>query len=283
MATFRRFSQLTAAETISDTDLFAASQLSLDVTITAVTIAMSEIAGGLVDSASGFIAAGFAVGDQVNITGFTLPVNNLFSATITALTGGTMELSVDVSESSEDFLDEPEGESITVTKWETRRVSKVDLEAYEPESDGDWQGPPSTYTEALNELISRLALLEVEAGAQSIIVACSDETTALTTGDAKVTFRVPYNFALSSVKASVTTAPTGSNITVNIRADGSDILSTPITIEATEKTSTLATTQPVISDTSLTADQEIKIDLDAVGSTIPGAGLKVTLIGVPAA
>lgn len=285
MATFRRFSQLTAATTIADTDIFAASQLSLDVTITAATISMSEIAGGLVDSGSGFIAAGFAVGDQVNITGFTISANNLYSATITDLTSGTMQIVVDESESSQDILDEPEGDTVTVTKWETRRVSKLDLEAYEPSSDGEWQGsgPPGTYSEAIDELVARLAMLEVEAGNQSIIVACSDETTALTTGDAKVTFRVPYNFNLSAVKASVTTAPTGANITVNIRVDGSDILSTPITIEATEKTSILATTQPVISDASLTADQEVKIDLDAVGSTIPGAGLKVTLIGLPGA
>ena len=36
---------------------------------------------------------------------------------------------------------------------------------------------------------------------QSIIVAASDETTALTTGTAKVTFRMPYAFTLTSVRA----------------------------------------------------------------------------------
>ena len=37
---------------------------------------------------------------------------------------------------------------------------------------------------------------------ESIIVAASDETTALTTGSAKVTFRMPYAFTLTAVRAS---------------------------------------------------------------------------------
>jgi hypothetical protein len=110
-------------------------------------------------------------------------------------------------------------------------------------------------------------------------VAASDETTALTTGAAKVTFRMPYAYTLTAVRASVTTAPTGSVLTVDINEGGSTILSTKITIDAGEKTSTTAATPPVISDTSLADDAEITIDIDTVGSTIAGAGLKVWLIG----
>ena len=116
-----------------------------------------------------------------------------------------------------------------------------------------------------------------------IIVACSDETTALTTGTAKVTFRMPYAFTLSAVRASVTTAPTGSALTVDINEGGVSILSTKLTIDATEKTSTTAVTPPVISDASLADDAEITIDIDGVGSTVAGAGLKVILIGVRSA
>ena len=124
---------------------------------------------------------------------------------------------------------------------------------------------------------------QAQAGAQllSFVVPSSDETTDLTTGDAKVTFRMPYAFTLTKVKASVTNAPTGSGITVNIRENGVDILSTPITIDATDLTSESAGTPPVISDSSLADDAEMKIDLDAIGSTSPGTGLKVTLIGNP--
>jgi len=114
---------------------------------------------------------------------------------------------------------------------------------------------------------------------QCIPVAVSDETTALTTGTAKVTFRMPFAFTLSAVRASVTTAPTGSTLVVDINEGGTTILSTKISIDASEKTSTTAATAAVISDTALADDAEITIDIDQVGSTIAGAGLKVYLIG----
>ena len=113
----------------------------------------------------------------------------------------------------------------------------------------------------------------------AIPIAASDETTALTTGTAKVTFRMPFGFTLTGVRASVTTAPTGSVLTVDINEGGSSILSTKLTIDASEKTSTTAATPAVISDTALADDAEITIDIDTVGSTVAGAGLKVYLIG----
>lgn len=117
---------------------------------------------------------------------------------------------------------------------------------------------------------------------ESIIFPVGDETTALTTGTAKVTFRMPYAFMLSTVRASVTTAPAGSVLTVDINEGGVSILSTKLTIDASEKTSTTAVTPAVISDAALADDSEITIDIDTVGSTIAGAGLKVYLIGTAA-
>jgi hypothetical protein len=114
---------------------------------------------------------------------------------------------------------------------------------------------------------------------ETIIIACSDETTAVTTGTAKVTFRMPYAFTLSAVRSSVTTAPTGATLIVDINETGSTILSTKLSIDASEKTSTTAASAAVISDTSLADDAEITIDFDQVGSTIAGAGVKVYLIG----
>lgn len=114
---------------------------------------------------------------------------------------------------------------------------------------------------------------------ESFVIACSDETTALTTGTAKVTFRMPYAFTVSAVRASVTTAPTGSTLNVDINEAGVSILSTVITIDASEKTSTTAATPAVISDASIADDAEITIDIDQIGSTVAGAGLKVVLIG----
>ncbi len=131
------------------------------------------------------------------------------------------------------------------------------------------------YSAYLASLTSAAALKPVE----SLIIACSDETTAITAGNGKATFRMPYAFTLSAVRASVGTAPTGSTIIIDINEGGSTILSTKLSIDASEKTSTTAASAAVISDTALADDAEITIDFDQVGSTIAGAGVKVTLIG----
>lgn len=112
-----------------------------------------------------------------------------------------------------------------------------------------------------------------------IIIACSDEASNLSTGTAKVTFRMPFAFTVTAVRASVTTAPTGSTLIVDINESGATILSTKLSIDAGEKTSTTAATAAVISDAAIADDAEITIDIDQVGSTIAGKGLKVTLLG----
>lgn len=112
-----------------------------------------------------------------------------------------------------------------------------------------------------------------------IPIACSDESTALTTGAAKVTFRMPCAMTLVAVRASLTTAQaSGSIFTVDINEGGVSILSTKLTIDNTEKTSTTAATPAVISDTALADDAEMTIDIDRVGDGT-AAGLKVYLIG----
>ncbi len=113
----------------------------------------------------------------------------------------------------------------------------------------------------------------------NIQVAVSDETSDLVVGTSTLTFRMPHAMTLTDVRASVTTAPTGSVITVDINQTASTILSTKLTIDATEFTSESAATAPVISTSALTDDAEITIDIDTIGSTIAGTGLKVTLIG----
>lgn len=113
-----------------------------------------------------------------------------------------------------------------------------------------------------------------------ISIACSDETTDLTTGTAKATFRMPFAMTLTAVRASVTTAPTGSTLIVDINEGGTTIMTTnKLSIDATEKTSTTAATAPGITDSALADDAEITVDIDQVGSTVAGAGLKIYLIG----
>jgi len=118
-----------------------------------------------------------------------------------------------------------------------------------------------------------------QAKTEYLVLAASDESTALTTGTGKVTFRMPYAFTVSSVRASLTTAQaSGSIFTVDINEGGTTILSTKLTIDNTEKTSTTAATPAVISDTALANDAEITIDIDQIGDGT-AKGLKITLIG----
>jgi len=112
-----------------------------------------------------------------------------------------------------------------------------------------------------------------------IQLAASDETTALTTGTAKMTFRMPHAMTLTAVRASLTTAQaSGSIFTVDINQGGSSVLGTKLTIDNTEKTSTTAATSSTIVTPSLTDDAEITIDVDQIGDGT-AKGLKITLIG----
>lgn len=112
-----------------------------------------------------------------------------------------------------------------------------------------------------------------------IIVACSDEVTALTAGTGKVSFRMPYAFTVTAVRASLVTAQaSGSIFTVDINEAGTSILSTKLTIDNTETSSKTAATPAVISDATLADDALITVDIDQVGNGT-AKGLKITLIG----
>lgn len=136
---------------------------------------------------------------------------------------------------------------------------------YGPKSAGVWPagtslvGPAGTTTE-------------------SITIALSDLTSAITIGNSKESFRMPYAFTLTEVRAQLFTAQTsGSILTVDINENGTSILSTKLTIDNGEKTSVTAVTDAVISDAFLVDDAEITFDIDQIGS---GArGLKIMLIG----
>lgn len=113
---------------------------------------------------------------------------------------------------------------------------------------------------------------------EPVILAASDETTVITTGTAKATFRVPKAGNIGAVRASLSTAQvSGSIFTVDINKNGTSILSTKLTIDNTEKTSVTATTPAVISTATVAADDEISIDVDQVGNNT-AKGLKVAII-----
>jgi hypothetical protein len=108
-------------------------------------------------------------------------------------------------------------------------------------------------------------------------VACSDETTALTTGT-KAVIHLPYDFTLTEVIGALTSAQaSGSIFTADINKNGTSILSTKLTIDNGEETSITAATPAVISDTNLPKGTKVSFDIDQVGTG--GRGYKAYLVG----
>lgn len=105
--------------------------------------------------------------------------------------------------------------------------------------------------------------------------ALSDETTAITTGTAKLTWRAPFAFTVVSVRASLATASSSGIPTVDINDGGTTILSTKLTIDASEKTSTTAAVPAVISDTAIASDAEVTFDVDVAGTGAMGLKVKI--------
>jgi hypothetical protein len=105
------------------------------------------------------------------------------------------------------------------------------------------------------------------------IVPVSDETTVITTGTAKVTFRMPFAMTLASVRASLNVASSSGLPTFDVKESGTTIFSTKVTIDASELTSTTAATPAVLSDTALADDAEMTINIDVAGTGAKGAKL----------
>jgi len=119
---------------------------------------------------------------------------------------------------------------------------------------------------------------------QSFVIALSGETGDIETGTGVSYFRLPFGFTLTELpRASVSTAPAGSVLTVDINVGASTpatILSTKLTIDANEKTSISASTPCVLSSSVFNSDDIVSFDIDGVGSSTAGVGLKVELIGI---
>lgn len=108
-------------------------------------------------------------------------------------------------------------------------------------------------------------------------IACSDLTTDLTTGTNKGYFRAPFAMENLTFRASLIDASSSGSVTVDINKNGSTILSTKLTIDATEKTSTTAATPYVATSTTCVDDDEFTIDIDGAGAD--AKGLIVWFIG----
>lgn len=147
----------------------------------------------------------------------------------------------------------------------TPNVADADLFEVSVSSGGSWLSRKATFQEIYQSI------------PKTLTVAISDETTALTTGTGKITFRAPTAMVLTDVRASLSVAGgTSGTTTFDINEGGTTILSTKLTIDQGEKTSTTAATPVVISDANIADDAEITIDIDAITGDATEAGAKIT-------
>lgn len=139
---------------------------------------------------------------------------------------------------------------------------------------------PSQTSNARKALVTNGTALSFGYPEEVLTIAVSDETTAITTGTAKVTFRAPFAFTIPTgriPRASLATASTSGNPAIDINNGGNSIFTTTLTIDANEKSSFTAATPAVLNASylSFADDAEVTIDIDTAGT---GAkGLKVYL------
>lgn len=112
-----RITDLPEAASIDGTEYLEASKLSSTTTITATTISAQASDNSFNDSANGFGI--FAVGERVNVTGFSSAASNLFVGTATVQSASKLTIG---GADGDVIVDEAAGNSVTISKWESRRV-----------------------------------------------------------------------------------------------------------------------------------------------------------------
>lgn len=113
--------------------------------------------------------------------------------------------------------------------------------------------------------------------------ACSDEETNLTAGNKKFTivFTRAFN-CVSEIRFSVTQAPTGADIILEVAKNGTSIFTGTNypTIDAGTKTTNVSASPQVVSAgfVDFAVGDELKVGITQVGSTVAGAGLKASMV-----
>lgn len=110
-------------------------------------------------------------------------------------------------------------------------------------------------------------------------LACSDRSSSLTTASSVASFHAPFGFVLTDAQSEVLVASSSGLVSVQVKKNGTSLLSTVLSIDASEVSSLTAATPGVIAGApSIVQGDLITIDITASGT---GAkGLIVTLLGI---
>lgn len=139
-------------------------------------------------------------------------------------------------------------------------------------------GVPEAPTSGGNPLDADEILAALEnANQRHYILSCSDLVTALQVGTSTGYFRMLSACTVYEVRASLLTASSSGPVTVDIKKNGTTILSTLLTIDQGETTSETAATPAVISVPSAADDDNFTVDI-----TTAGVGAKGLVVAVMA-
>jgi len=131
--------------------------------------------------------------------------------------------------------------------------------------------------------IQGIAGIDTNSWYDTVLTSCSDRFTEIAPGVGSVQdFRAPYPLDLTTgyIRMSVSQAPVGSSIIVDVLMNGVTILGTLLSIDAGEETSVTAATPAVLSTFAVPDDARFDILIVQVGATFAGIGLKLAVTGI---
>jgi len=116
----------------------------------------------------------------------------------------------------------------------------------------------------------------------TIIASASDPGSPLVTGGPKTHFRAPYalNLTQGYIRCSVSVAPTGAPLIVDVRIAGVSVFSSYLQIDVDTTTSVGSAAPAVLSTLYIPDDTEFTVHIMQTGSIIAGTGLKVAVTGI---
>lgn len=122
-----------------------------------------------------------------------------------------------------------------------------------------------------------------EAKQETIIIYLSPIGTNATVGTGRARIDpLPWGFTISSIVLTVTTAPTGSAMIVDLNDDGVSMFSTRISIDAGETSSATAAAPYMLASSTIASGSILTVDIDQVGATVAGQRPQLTIVGVRA-
>lgn len=101
-------------------------------------------------------------------------------------------------------------------------------------------------------------------------------TGELVVGTGAFRFYLPYNITITEVEAAVGVAATGAAVLVDVNVDGTTIFTTQSNRPSITASAFVASST-TIEDASHTDGQYITVDIDQIGSTLPGENLVVNI------